>query len=151
MSGSPAGELLRRWLRFNAVGLAGMAVQLAVLALLSRMWRGHYLLASGMAVEAAVLHNFMAHMQCTWRERRRRIVPLSAWWRFQVSNGGVSLAGNVLLMRMLVGGAHLPVLAANIIAVGVCGLANFWLGDSWVFRVRGGAADGMRLQDDARV
>jgi len=113
--------------------VAGMAAQLGVLTLLSRVWAGHYLLASGVAVEAAVLHNFAAHLRYTWRERRVEITPVGAWWRFQVSNGGVSLVGNMLLMRMLVGSAHVPVLAANTIAIVVCGLTNFWLGERWAF------------------
>jgi putative flippase GtrA len=39
-------------------------------------------------------------------------------------------------MKLLVGGARLPVLLANLIAVVVCGLANFWVGDNWAFRAR---------------
>jgi len=45
-----------RWLKFNAVGAGGVAVQLAFLALLVRLGV-HYLLATALAVEAAVLQN----------------------------------------------------------------------------------------------
>lgn len=133
---------VRRWLRFNVVGVAGMLVQLVTLAGLNHVARGHYLLISAVAVETAILHNFVAHVHYTWHDRRLRealhsrrgrVALLGALWRFQVSNGGVSLVGSLLLMRLLVGAAHVPVLAANVVSIGVCGLVNFWLGDRWAF------------------
>jgi putative flippase GtrA len=135
-----AGGVLRRWLKFNAVGVAGMAVQLGVLAVLGHAWPAHYLLASAIAVEAAVLHNFAAHLRYTWRDRREGIGAVGACLRFQISNGGVSLVGNLVLMRVLAGYAHVPVLAANVVSIAACGLANFWLGERWAFAA--GAAEG---------
>lgn len=139
---------VRRWLRFNIVGLAGMLVQLVTLAGLTHIVRGHYLLLSGIAVETAILHNFVAHVHYTWkdrglhslrdvsallRNRQARAATLGALGRFQISNGGVSLGGNFIVMRLLVGSAHMPVLAANLVSIAVCGLANFGLGDRWAF------------------
>jgi putative flippase GtrA len=49
----------------------------------------------------------------------------------------VSLAGNLLMMRLLVGEVLLPVLAANSIAILVCSVVNFYLGDQWAFGVAG--------------
>jgi putative flippase GtrA len=147
---------LRRWVRFNVVGVAGMLVQLVTLAGLNHIIPQHYLLNSLIAVETAILHNFVAHVHYTWRDRigtrsalrdhdcernawldrDGRIAAVRVLWRFQVSNGAVSLLGNAALMKLLVGGAHVPVLVANLIAVVVCGLANFWVGDNWAFRAR---------------
>ena len=137
---------LRRWMRFNVVGVAGMLVQLVTLAGLNHIVPRHYLLNSLLAVETAILHNFVAHVHYTWRDRIGRwsawrdgcgrLAVLRSLWRFQVSNGAVSLAGNALLMKLLVGDAHLPVLVANLIAIAVCGLVNFWLGDAWAFAAR---------------
>jgi len=49
------------------------------------------------------------------------------------------MLGNLALMRPLVDGARLPVLAANGVAILCCSLVNFCLGDGWVFaaKVRG--------------
>ena len=47
-----------RFARFNAVGTAGIAVQLATLWLLADVAHVHYLFATPAAVGAAVLHNF---------------------------------------------------------------------------------------------
>ena len=124
-----------RWGKFNLVGAMGMVVQLAALALLNRCAPGHYLCATTAAIELAVLHNFVWHVHYTWRDRRDG----SAWMqlmRFHLSNGLVSLAGNLALMRVLVGVAHVPVLAANAMAILCCSVANFCLGHTWAFAVR---------------
>ena len=52
---------LRRWMAFSLVGVLGIFIQLATLAALTG-WLGlHYLVGTGLAVEAAVLHNFVWH------------------------------------------------------------------------------------------
>ena len=122
-----------RWCKFNLVGAIGMAVQLSTLALLTRAAPGHYLVASAMAVELAILHNFIWHLHYTWRDRRTPAV-LPQLIRFHLSNGLVSIVGNLILMRLLVLDAHLPVIAANIIAILCCSIVNFTLGNAWAFR-----------------
>jgi putative flippase GtrA len=114
----------------------GMVVQLAALALLSRLAPSHYLYASAAAVELAVLHNFVWHVRYTWRDRREQSSLLSQLMRFHLSNGLVSILGNLVLMRVLVQQAHLPLLASNGIAIGCCSVVNFCLGDRWAFAMR---------------
>ena len=123
---------LIRWGKFNLVGVIGMAVQLFALAAINRIAPGHYLVASAAAMELALVHNFVWHLHYTWRDRRcgSRSAQLL---RFHLSNGMVSLIGNLALMRLLVGAAHLPVLAANAIAILACSVVNFTLGDQWAF------------------
>ena len=53
--------------------------------------------------------------------------------RFHLGNGLVSILGNLALMRLLAGNLHLHYLAANLIAVAICSLANFLVGERWVF------------------
>ena len=48
-----------RWVTFNLVGAVGMVVQLAALALFSRLLHGSYLIASAAALEITLLHNFV--------------------------------------------------------------------------------------------
>jgi putative flippase GtrA len=140
---------IRRWCRFNTVGALGMAVQLGALALLNRFLAGRYLFASAAAVELALLHNFTWHLRYTWRDRggsapilrqtqpqaRARTQPriLPQLTRFHLSNGLVSMLGNLGLMRLLVRQARLPVLIANAIAILCCSLINFVLSDRWTF------------------
>jgi putative flippase GtrA len=125
-----------RWLMFNGVGLLGALVQLSTLALLVHLAQVHYLLATASAVEAAVLHNFAWHQRWTWRDRASGMDRRAAWaalGRFHVANGLVSLAGNVVLMALLVGALHLPPVAANALAILACSVVNYVLGDRWVF------------------
>ena len=125
-----------RWWKFNLVGAMGMVVQLASLAATSRLAPSHYLYASAAAVELAVLHNFVWHVHYTWRDRRHNSELLSQLVRFHLSNGLVSIVGNLVLMRILVQQAHLPLLASNGIAILCCSIVNFGLGDGWAFAMR---------------
>ena len=112
-----------RFLRFNIVGVLGFGVQLGVLTVLGQLgWTPA--MATFVAVEAAVLHNFVWHERWTWTGARRgsRLGRLA---RFQLSNGLVSLAVNVALTAMLTAVAGLPLAAANAIAVGACALTNY--------------------------
>ncbi len=53
--------------------------------------------------------------------------------KFNLSTGLVSLAGNPLIMRALVGGLRMNYVVANLIAVATCSLLNFLLSDRFVF------------------
>ena len=90
-------QTLLRWVKFNAVGGIGIAVQLVALALLRSWLKLDYLLATALAVEIAVVHNFLWHERFTWADR-----PAARWKhslfrlaKFNLSNGAVSLAGNL--------------------------------------------------------
>ena len=129
----PCGPRLRL-AKFSLVGGMGIGVQLATLAVLTAL-RMNYLLATGLAVESAVLHNFLWHRRFTWRERSKRTEHgmLGELLRFHLSNGLISLLGNLLMMRWLVGFVHMPVLMANLLTITLCWAANFLASDRWVF------------------
>ena len=127
-----------RWMRFNLVGLIGTLLQLAILAACTHWTKFPYLLAVAIAVECTILHNFLWHERFTWRDRR-----CGSQWEsgkrllaFNTTNGGISLVGNLLLMRLLVEQFRLPILAANGVAILACSLLNFAVGDQFVFRRR---------------
>jgi putative flippase GtrA len=121
---------------FNAVGAAGIAVQVTVLALLVHGLHLHYLPATLVAVEAAVLHNFYWHHRWTWRDRRSPSWGATAGrlGRFQLLNGTISLAGNVGVMALLTGTFGLDPVSANLIAIVSCSLVNFAASEALVFR-----------------
>ena len=129
MSASRTGV---RWLKFNAVGAGGIAVQLAALTLLKSGLRLDYLSATALAVEAAVIHNFFWHERFTWADRTSG----SSWARFakfNLTTGLFSILGNVLVMKVLVGGAHLNYFIANILTIATCSILNFVVSDRFVF------------------
>ena len=127
-----------RWMKFNLVGGIGIGVQLLMLWLLTACGIG-YMLATALAVESAVLHNFVWHERFTWVDRCDGRILQSAvrLLRFNLSTGAVSIIGNLLLMRLLVGQVHLRPMLANIIAIAACSILNFVVSDRWVFRTAG--------------
>ena len=133
----------KRWLKFNLVGAIGIVVQLAVLGILNGLLKLDYLPATALAVEAAVLHNFLWHERYTWADRASltRRQALLRLLHFNLTTGAISILGNLLLMRMLVGQAHLPSLPANLISIAGCSLVNFLVSDTLVFRASERAAD----------
>lgn len=135
--------LLRRWVKFHMVGLMGMCVQLAVLPLLKSGLSLNYLAATILAVEAAVLHNFAWHEKYTWRDRASLDYREAAnrLLRFNLTTGMVSILGNVLIMRFLVGQEHMPYMMANVAAIGSCSVLNFLCSEVIVFRKAATAAD----------
>jgi putative flippase GtrA len=126
-----------RWLKFNAVGIIGIGVQLAALALFAKVLHWHYLVATAAAVEIAVLQNFVWHEVWTWRDRREESGSRAARLiRFHLGNGLVSLAANLVLMRLFAGALGIPLMWANLIAIGIAALLNFAVSEWWVFRRR---------------
>ena len=138
---------LVRWCKFNLVGAIGIAVQFAALFLLKSGLHFNYLAATALAVEAAVVHNFVWHEQFTWADRLKPArtnsntasagqlwrASLSRFFRFNLTTGAVSILGNLALMTVMVGQGHMNYLLANAIAVALCSLANFLVSDEWVF------------------
>jgi putative flippase GtrA len=127
--------ILCRWLKFNVVGGIGIGVQFAALLLLKSVFHFHYLAATAIAVEAAVVHNFVWHEQFTWADRVqvswRRSVP--RFMRFNLTTGAVSILGNLALMKVMVGYGHINYLVANAFAIALCSVANFLVSEEWVF------------------
>jgi putative flippase GtrA len=122
----------QRAARFYAVGAGGIVVQLAALAVFKSGLHLHYLVATALAVEAAVLHNYLWHERWTWSDRPAR-GRLARLVRFHAGNGLISIAANVALMRLFVGALHIPYLAANAASIAVCSLANYVVSDRLVF------------------
>jgi len=158
-----APSTLVRWCKFNLVGGMGIVVQFAALFLLKTVLHFDYLLATAVAVEAAVVHNFVWHEQFTWVDRVRTsegqitseaeaqrvgsfiAVPYRSatqklsgpsfrrFLRFNLTNGAVSILGNLALMKVMVGFGHMNYLLANGIAITLCSVANFLVSEEWVF------------------
>lgn len=122
---------LVRWLKFNLVGAIGICVQLTALAILHSALGMNYLLATGLAVEITVIHNFVWHERFTWAERATtsRLLRLA---KFNLTTGTFSIAGNLLFTKLLVD-AGLAYMAANAVSIALCSVINFLLNDRLVF------------------
>ena len=127
---------IQRWVKFHMVGLLGMCVHLSMLSLFNRGFGMEPAIATALAVEMAVLHNFAWHERFTWKDRS------SVHWtdvagrllRFNLTTGMISLLGTTTIVKYLVGQYHLPVLPANLIAIPCTSMLNFLASDLLVFK-----------------
>lgn len=123
-----------RFGKFNLVGSMGAMWQLILLSLL--VPRIASIAATSLAVEIVLLHNFLWHERFTWREcspRGRGKIAIRLW-RFQASNGLVSIVGNTALMYGLIERWHAPVIPSALAAIALCSTVNFLLVDRWVYQ-----------------
>lgn len=119
---------------FVAVGAVGFLLQIGILQLLVSVWNWPYLAATAIAVEAAVLNNFVWHERWTWSDRDRS--GRGRWrrlMRFHISNGLTSIFGNVLVTAAGVELLRLPTAVANALAVTAVSVVNYLAADRWVF------------------
>lgn len=141
---------MTRAARFVGVGVAGFVVQALTLTALAAAGTPDPV-ATALAVEAAILHNFLWHERWTWgdrrggltrppkpegRTRKARHGRLTRFLRFNGATALISIAGNVALMWLLVGSLHLPLLRANLLAVLALGILNFLSADRLVFATK---------------
>ena len=126
------------WIKFNLVGLLGFALQTGVLFVFTHVTpQVGYLAATATAVELAVLNNFVWHQRWTWKDRppATRGETLRRLVKFNITNGAVSLVGNVIFMSILVGRLRLPIAIAYVMSVTACAICNFFLADRFAFQV----------------
>jgi putative flippase GtrA len=129
---------MTRWTRFAGVGTLGFVVQLATLYVLTSHLHLHHIVAVALAVEAAILHNFVWHERWTWRDRTAgtpRDAALDRFVRFNAASGLVSLFGNVGFTSLFVA-LQVPVLAANVAAVACLTLVNYLVADRVTYGAR---------------
>jgi putative flippase GtrA len=133
--------------RFVWVGAGGFVVQAATLQGLVGLADLGYPLATALAVEAAILHNFLWHERWTWADRggpqtgghtapepRRHARRWARFLRFNGLTAVVSIGGNLALMALLVGVLHAPLLVGMALSVAALSVVNFACADRFVFR-----------------
>ena len=139
---------MARWIRFNVVGAMGAVVQLAVVWTALHLLDLHYLVATVLAVEVAIVHNFLWHALWTFSDRKWHEVEQTGtktdFWkdaarsflRFQLIAGVVSMPGNTAIILLLVGYLGMNSLLANGLAIVICSTVNFAAADRFSFRHR---------------
>jgi dolichol-phosphate mannosyltransferase len=125
------------WAKFNLVGVLGVFVQLFLLKLFVTIGIS-YVLSTLIAVEITIIHNFFWHENWTWQEDTSKankfVDRLFRLAKFNSTTGGISLLGNLVLMKIFVGGFNLPILIANLLAIICCSTLNFLVSHKVVFR-----------------
>ena len=91
----------------------------------------NYLIATALAVETAVVHNFLWHERFTWADRAG--AGFARFLKFNLTTGLFSIAGNLALMKLLAGLGHMNYLLANGLTIAACSVINFLVSDGFVF------------------
>ena len=110
-------------------------VQLGALWVLRDRLHLGLIAATVLAVELAVLNNFFWHKRWTWGDRpAARAERLVRLFRFHLTNGVISIAGNLAITKALTDGLGVHYLVANGTSILFCSLANYWASEYFVFR-----------------
>jgi len=133
----------RRFVRFALAGATGFAVQIAVVALLANWLGMNYLAATAIAVEAAIIINYLWHERYTWKDRvqgRKGAgvqgcgVRVLRFARFNALTATTSIVGSLILTAVLVESLGLRPIEANVISVILLSVINFIGANTLVFR-----------------
>ncbi|AGY56719.1 glycosyltransferase [Gloeobacter kilaueensis] len=121
---------LQRFLRFGLVGVSGVLVNLAALWFFKEVEALPLWLAGCLAVEMAIVSNFVLNDAWTFRSEAERAPGLQPWlgrlWRFNVICG-VGAVINVACLLLLTNLLGLYYLVAQLVAVAVSTLWNYTL------------------------
>ena len=128
--------LITRWVKFHMIGLMGMVVDMSLRTFFKNGLGLEYRLATALAVEAAVLHNFCWHERYTWKDRKSLHYTdvLKRLLRFNLTTGLISLVGNLLIVSFLVGQFGMAYPVASLCAIAACSCLNFLASEVIVFR-----------------
>jgi putative flippase GtrA len=132
---------MNRFLKFSLGGTLGFVIQVAAVALLTS-WGLHYLAATAIGVELAIIVNFAWHRSRTWVDRPPADI-VGQLLRFNALTAATSIAGSVMVAAVLVESLALSPILANVVSVAVLSVINFIGADTLVFR--SGAAIGLML------
>ena len=135
--------MVTRLMRFSIAGLGGFAAQVAALWLMMWLTPMHYAVATALAVEIAIVLNFVFHERWTWKDRTGRAGATGAtggtgaigrFVRFNVLTGATSIVGGVIVTAVFVESFGMHAIAANVLSVVLLGAVNFAGADALVFR-----------------
>lgn len=128
--------IIKRWFRFNAIGMMGTGVQLVVIFFLRTLFQLNYFIATMIAVQCSLIHNFFWHQRWTWKNSvsTGRRESFQRFLKFNSTSGTISMMGNLGFTSILVQAVHLPYLVSNILAIGGCNVLNFVLANNFAFQ-----------------
>ena len=129
---------MTRIVKFAIAGAGGFVVQIATLAALLAA-HVYYVAAIVVAVEAAILLNFVFHERWTWNDRGRES-GIARFLRFNALTAVTSIGGSIIVTTFLVETVSISPIVANAISVIVLGAVNFVGSDRFVFRTAALAA-----------
>lgn len=133
---------IQKFVRFGLVGLSGTIVNLAVLSLLINVFNLDALLSAAIAIEVSIISNFGLNHRYTFRgygsyttrtprESARALLAKLATYNIGVLGGAAISFATFGLLFKLAGIHYIP---ADLIAIGVGMIWNYWVSTRYVWR-----------------
>ncbi|MBD3345780.1 MAG: hypothetical protein GF401_12025 [Chitinivibrionales bacterium] len=126
---------LIRFIKFGIVGGSGVIVNAGILRILTKWAEIDYKISAIIAIETAIISNFLLNYFWTWQDRRHssQISFLSSFWKFNLSCGMVALAVNWGILVFFTEFINLYYEISNLIGIGCGTVANYLLSHYWAF------------------
>ncbi len=125
----------QRFVVFTLVGISGIIVNTFFLWLFTEMVGFPYQLASLMAIQIAIFNNYFWNLRYTWRDRRisgrQRILRKLGQFTLVSWIAGVI---NWITLILLTEFAGVYYIYANLLAILVASLVNYFANDLWTFQ-----------------
>jgi dolichol-phosphate mannosyltransferase len=126
-----------RFLKFGLVGLSGVLVNEGLLWLLTENLGLYYLLSAAIAVETAIITNFILNDIWTFRDRRtpgnRSLLGRGLKFNL-VSLGGLGI--NIAILWTVTEVVGISYLISNLVGIAGATLWNFTINTLWTWRAK---------------
>jgi len=129
-------DRIGRFIRFGVVGASGVVVNQGLLMLIHGSLGWPLLLSSLIAIEAAILNNFLWSSTWIWRfdyDHSLRLI-LQKLAQYQAATLFTSMVVNASVLASLVYGLDVDYRLANLAGIAAGMGVNFLAGEFWVFR-----------------
>lgn len=125
----PRTPMFTTALRFGVVGAGGAAVNMLVLHVLVVVVHVPLLVASPVAVELAVVHNYLVNNRWTFGRRR---VSMARFGKFNLSALSALLLNVAVVWALVAADVHY--LLANLVGIAGAATLNFGASTTWIWR-----------------
>ncbi len=125
-----------RVLKFGVVGGSGVVVNMGALAILQLLPALPLAIRSPIAIETAIITNFILNYYWTWKDRKseekghKRVTFL----KFNLSSGAISAIFNYLPLLLFVSLLNWNENFANFVGIAIASVANFLISHFWTFK-----------------
>ncbi|MDR0303300.1 MAG: GtrA family protein [Chitinispirillales bacterium] len=125
-----------RFLKFAVVGSSGVVVNQTFLILAVKYLKIDYKIASLMAIETAIITNFILNYNWTWKDRKGKKVTdkLNAFVKFNISSFISAFFLNWITLIFLTEIIQIKFYISNLIGISVAACFNFLMSNFWAFK-----------------
>ncbi len=125
-----------RILKFGVVGGSGVVVNMGALAILRLIPALPLPIRSPIAIEIAIITNFILNYYWTWNDRKseEKGHKRFTFLKFNLSSGAIAAIFNYLPLLLFVNQLNWNEDFANFIGIGMASVANFLISHFWTFK-----------------